>query len=997
MGTGDRRTGRGCAFLLLAFLALGPAIPANAQTTVSICDRTEAVRDTILTKSGATSCGSVTSAQLASISRLRLHNSGMTSLKSGDFDGLSGLSRLELYGNELDSLPSDVFSGLSSLSVLQMSYNSLDALPPDVFSGLTSLVELNVSHNELTALPSDVFSGLSSLLFLYLDGNDIAALPAGVFSGVPSLRMLFLYDNDFTTFPANTFTVLESLSWLTLEGGALTTLPAGAFADLAGLQKLDLSNNSLGTIPADVLSGANSLDDLVLSGNALSALPDGLFSGLSSLGTLWLQDNSVDSIPLEVSLVSTSDGNVKATVHTGAPSEIRVPLTVTNGTLGAGTVTIPAGSIESAAVTVTPSANGQAVTVDVGTLPGLPDLGTYTHYWGDRNPAHYGYYLKRSTDLPLALNQAGPSAVSLVLTPASISENGGSTTVTATASPAASAAFSVTVSTAAVSPATSSDFTLSGSTLSFAVGATASSGTITITAADNDTDAANKTVTVSGTIATSGADATAPADRTLTITDDDAASTTVALSVDPDEVAEDDAATTITVTGTLNAGARTSATDVTVTVGSGSGTGAATSGTDFTAVSDFTLAIPANATSGTETFTLTPTDDSDVETDETVSVAGSATGLTVTGTTITITNDDAPPPFTAEFLNVPANHDGESTFTFELRFSEAFRVSYKKIRDRVLNVTGGEVTNAARLVKKSSLRWNITIQPSSDDSVVIVLPSRPCSPGRQAVCTDDRRPLSDTVSATVSGPVAGSVVTETPTPIVLDVPPEVAAAALLGEHTLTDDQLSALDQLGNANGRYDLGDLLSWIARCDRGEPSCAQSSSSAPDSPSAPGAALPGTKQSGSTGNRRKPKAGRRRRRQPAPHRYGVAMLLAAAMTWACADGAGISQPLLEEPDPGFLTVELTAPSGAGDIGALVELQGPAVDSLRAPGRELIASGTGSPRQVIVAGSLSSGPLVQFWVPDRRLRGQYQIRILEIAAGDFTLAEIADYSANIP
>lgn len=44
--------------------------------------------------------------------------------------------------------------------------------------------------------------------------------------------------------------------------------------------------------------------------------------------------------------------------------------------------------------------------------------------------------------------------------------------------------------------------------------------------------------------------------------------------------------------------------------------------------------------------------------------------------------------------------------------------------------------------------------------------------------------------------------------IVGELSPEDAAGALFGERSLADDRLEALDRLGNANGRYDLGDLL---------------------------------------------------------------------------------------------------------------------------------------------------------------------------------------------
>ena len=73
-----------------------------------------------------------------------------------------------------------------------------------------------------------------------------------------------------------------------------------------------------------------------------------------------------------------------------------------------------------------------------------------------------------------------------------------------------------------------------------------------------------------------------------------------------------------------------------------------------------------------------------------------------------------------------------------------------------------------------------------------------------------------------------------------DVTPEVATAALFGGDALTGDQLAAMDQLGNRNGAYDLGDLLSWRARCGRDEVSCgaivsATDAGSLPASPAMP------------------------------------------------------------------------------------------------------------------------------------------------------------------
>ena len=113
-------------------------------------------------------------------------------------------------------------------------------------------------------------------------------------------------------------------------------------------------------------------------------------------------------------------------------------------------------------------------------------------------------------------------SVTLQLMPTSISENGGSATVTARLSHTSGETTTVTVSATAVTPAVSGDFTLSmNKTLMIEAGQAASTGTVTITANNNGVDAPNKTVMVTGT-ATNSAGVTGPSDMTLTIIDDDA-------------------------------------------------------------------------------------------------------------------------------------------------------------------------------------------------------------------------------------------------------------------------------------------------------------------------------------------------------------------------------------------------------------------------------------------------------------------------------------------
>ena len=117
-------------------------------------------------------------------------------------------------------------------------------------------------------------------------------------------------------------------------------------------------------------------------------------------------------------------------------------------------------------------------------------------------------------------DEASPT-VTLALSETTIGEAGGSSTVTAALSHPSSEATTVTVSAAAVSPAVPGDFVLSGSVLTIAAVATASTGTVTLTAVDNDVDAADKRVTVSAKAANTQRLAGTPADESLTITDDD--------------------------------------------------------------------------------------------------------------------------------------------------------------------------------------------------------------------------------------------------------------------------------------------------------------------------------------------------------------------------------------------------------------------------------------------------------------------------------------------
>ena len=87
---------------------------------------------------------------------------------------------------------------------------------------------------------------------------------------------------------------------------------------------------------------------------------------------------------------------------------------------------------------------------------------------------------------------------------------------------------------------------------------------------------------------------------------------TIGLTTDVSSVSEHDGATTVTVTAHIHP-TLSGNTSIPVSVGGGT----ATSGTDYAAVSNFTITVPNHTGSATGTFTLTPTQDALLESDET--------------------------------------------------------------------------------------------------------------------------------------------------------------------------------------------------------------------------------------------------------------------------------------------------------------------------------------------------------------------------------------------
>ena len=272
-------------------------------------------------------------------------------------------------------------------------------------------------------------------------------------------------------------------------------------------------------------------------------------------------------------------------------------------------------------------------------------------------------------DAPGAITISVDADTGAVGTQTTIAENGGAKTVRVTATITDETRFveaktvTLEVGADADSATEETDYANVG-TQSIRIEAGAASGYVefTLTPTNDTRHEASETISLDGSL--TGLTVT---DSSLSITDNDAAPTTLTLTVDADNdtqnvqssLAENGGAKTVKVTATLG-GSTQFDEDKTLTLIVGKNTDSATEGTDYADVADVTLTIPAGDQDVVHTFTLTPTDDAFHEANETVSLKGTLGSVTVSGASITLTSEDAAPAIT---LTVDADKDTDNVQT----------------------------------------------------------------------------------------------------------------------------------------------------------------------------------------------------------------------------------------------------------------------------------------------------------------------------------------------
>ena len=132
-------------------------------------------------------------------------------------------------------------------------------------------------------------------------------------------------------------------------------------------------------------------------------------------------------------------------------------------------------------------------------------------------------------------------------------------------------------------------------------------------------------------------------------------------------------------------------------------------------------------------------------------LSGSATATIPFSRTSTQTEQprEDDPTLTAAFEELPGAHNGLS-FTFRAQFSEAIKISYRRMVDSAFTVTDGTITRARRVDRRNDL-WEMTVAPANASASVVISLSadRPCDE-RGAVCTSDGTRLTNAVAVTIA-------------------------------------------------------------------------------------------------------------------------------------------------------------------------------------------------------------------------------------------------------
>ena len=242
-----------------------------------------------------------------------------------------------------------------------------------------------------------------------------------------------------------------------------------------------------------------------------------------------------------------------------------------------------------------------------------------------------------SGDVTVSLLESNSApSITLSVSPTTVNENDGATTITVTASLGGAARFATAntlpITVTGSGNASAVDFSpVANFNLSVDAGASTGTATFTLSPIDDSDYESDETITIASTSPFVSGSAT------ISLNDDDAAPN-ILLSASPASVLEHGGPTEITVTAFVSGGVLLPDQVVLPIVVTGSGIADAVA---FEPVPEFDLTIPEGASTGTATFLLTPSDDAIAGQDETVTITSSHEFVSDESTITILDNDHA--------------------------------------------------------------------------------------------------------------------------------------------------------------------------------------------------------------------------------------------------------------------------------------------------------------------------------------------------------------------
>ncbi len=484
-----------------------------------------------------------------------------------------------------------------------------------------------------------------------------------------------------------------------------------------GQKQVTFSSGS-STATFSVPTNADSLDfaDEGLRVAVLSG--SGYAPGDHSLATVVVKDNDPTSITLALGTgldpPNISEGESKPLTLTlgrnlAQGESVTVPLTFsgtatrgTDYTLACSGVGITCSNLNSGSATVSFGTNGRVATLtltaEIDSVASEMEtvnigLGTVTH-------------MGLSGGISTPVDSAG--AITIVnVAPASVTASFASTTYTAGEASGSRTANVVVNLSPAPTTAITLSYTVSGTATSgtdfspltdVEVTAGSSTATIPVTILDDTRDDDGETIVltlVTSTLYNLGTNTS----TTVTITDDDATPTSIALSTNPPSIMESAGTVAVTVTATVQ-GAVSFDTPQSLTV-----TAARTSGgVGVAAIPTFTITIPAGSLSGSNTVAVTPQNDSVDEADATVTFSGVLASVTVSTASVGVSDDDATPSTVSLSLDPVSVTEGAGATTVTV----------------TATVEGSTTFGTAKTVQVTATRSNpLRVNPISNFTITI--------------------------------------------------------------------------------------------------------------------------------------------------------------------------------------------------------------------------------------------------------------------------------------